>query len=52
MSDDAELVAKIKRALEDGLGHPHQPGLIAIDGELDLDELAEFVANALKRTVA
>jgi hypothetical protein len=45
--DRDDLVSKIKQALEDGLDHPHQPNLVAIEGELDLDELAEFVAEVL-----
>ena len=34
------LVAKIEQALEEGLAHPHQKNMIAIEGELDVEELA------------
>ena len=47
MAKQQDLVSKIKQALEDGLAHPHQKNLVAIEGELDLDELAEFIAAAI-----
>lgn len=38
----------ILHALEDGLDRPNQPKLITIIGDLDLEELTDFVVNRLK----
>lgn len=41
------LFSTIHQALEDGLAHPHQQNFVAIEGELDLDELACFITSRI-----
>lgn len=43
------LVEKVEMALKEGLAHPNQPHLVAIEGELDVHELAAFVVDYVRQ---